>query len=592
MINSPHRRLWRHQGVAAGLLVTSVLTLSAATVPLAPHARAEEPTTINEHDLTADEATNLAWVSRQAYERLPGDREAKLDLLATSTWWTLKEGVMGAEPDEFRNFNNCEIDGNNVHFKDPNQQCGPGVTWQVGPAAVQVPNHSLETVESVAAEAYGNADTALAETLSEAGHEPGTAIREAAVADRGDVRKMWLLRNPAVGSQLVARDATPCFSESAEWCFAAGSRTQWDRQTVFAPNHDESVAVRAELRAHIAALTADADNDAPQDQDQHVTAKVWDLGGVALNVRAEATPDSASVGQLSTGDEVMISCQTEGPSVTNDVAGVTSTLWDYLPAHGGYVADAWVHTGVDGYVAPKCGAEGEPTDPPANGQECTARPYPEGSSAAEVRQLIKENHGLTFADAKYSWSDPVAAPTLRAFWEGLEKVSCTAFAEHVSEAAGSGFAVVADENAGGVWGHYREDGLLHIDVDQIGEQSPETLAWLVIHELSHPWSAQRDATYSSYLALAEQQGPLTPYGRVALDQSIAAGDGPDWNENFADMVAHYVARCSGLQMHTELSNDQRNPYDSGRYDAYYAWTAEHVFGGVEFGPAPGEQPSC
>jgi hypothetical protein len=69
------------------------------------------------------------------------------------------------------------------------------------------------------------------------------------------------------------------------------------------------------------------------------SGKVAGTAGKGLNVRAEARADSAQVTWLPEGKQVSIQCQVEGQSVAG------STLWDYLPAQGGYVADAYVDTG-------------------------------------------------------------------------------------------------------------------------------------------------------------------------------------------------------------------------------------------------------
>jgi hypothetical protein len=93
-------------------------------------------------------------------------------------------------------------------------------------------------------------------------------------------------------------------------------------------------------------------------------ATVGNTGGVGLTVRAAATPASAALGLVPTGTGVSISCQKYGASVTNE-AGFTSTLWDYVPARGGYLADAYMSTGYDFRIpgVPEC--SGGTTPPPA-----------------------------------------------------------------------------------------------------------------------------------------------------------------------------------------------------------------------------------
>ncbi len=54
-----------------------------------------------------------------------------------------------------------------------------------------------------------------------------------------------------------------------------------------------------------------------------------------------------------------IDCQTTGPSVKGKHG--TSRVWDHVPAKHGYVADSYVYTGSDGFVAPECGGKSTAT---------------------------------------------------------------------------------------------------------------------------------------------------------------------------------------------------------------------------------------
>lgn len=74
------------------------------------------------------------------------------------------------------------------------------------------------------------------------------------------------------------------------------------------------------------------------------SGKVWGTSGKGLNVRAEARSNSAQVAWLAEGKQVAIQCQVEGQTVGG------SALWDFLPAHGGYVSDAYVNTGHTGRI--------------------------------------------------------------------------------------------------------------------------------------------------------------------------------------------------------------------------------------------------
>lgn len=72
--------------------------------------------------------------------------------------------------------------------------------------------------------------------------------------------------------------------------------------------------------------------------------------GAPLTVRSGPGTGYRSVGSVSDGEAVRITCQVRGASVTGTYG--TSTLWDRIG--GGYVSDAYVSTGSDGQVAPTC----------------------------------------------------------------------------------------------------------------------------------------------------------------------------------------------------------------------------------------------
>ena len=74
--------------------------------------------------------------------------------------------------------------------------------------------------------------------------------------------------------------------------------------------------------------------------------------GVRLNVRSGPGTGYPVVRVLAEGARVPIYCQTPGTTVTGPYG--TSSIWDSI-GDGAYVSDAYVHTGSDGYVAPRCG---------------------------------------------------------------------------------------------------------------------------------------------------------------------------------------------------------------------------------------------
>ncbi|WP_329336317.1 SH3 domain-containing protein [Streptomyces sp. NBC_00663] len=73
--------------------------------------------------------------------------------------------------------------------------------------------------------------------------------------------------------------------------------------------------------------------------------------GVRLNVRSGPGTTYSIVDVLPEGAEVAILCQTPGTTIAGPYG--TSNIWDSI-ANGKYVSDAYVLTGSDGYVRPRC----------------------------------------------------------------------------------------------------------------------------------------------------------------------------------------------------------------------------------------------
>jgi uncharacterized protein YraI len=111
--------------------------------------------------------------------------------------------------------------------------------------------------------------------------------------------------------------------------------------------------------------------------------------GDPVNVRRAPTTTSTVVGSAANGRAVTIDCQTTGTSVTGHLG--TSTLWDYIPALGGYVSDTYVQTGSSARVAPDCGVG-------TGSAECST-----GVCAAEGQFKSSNGHFLVYdrnADGK------------------------------------------------------------------------------------------------------------------------------------------------------------------------------------------------
>ncbi|MGW2087737.1 SH3 domain-containing protein [Streptomyces sp. NPDC001880] len=73
--------------------------------------------------------------------------------------------------------------------------------------------------------------------------------------------------------------------------------------------------------------------------------------GYRVNVRTGPGTQYGIVRTLPYGMRVPVYCQKPGERVTGPYG--TSNLWDNI-ANGQFVSDAYVRTGSDGYIAPRC----------------------------------------------------------------------------------------------------------------------------------------------------------------------------------------------------------------------------------------------
>ena len=73
--------------------------------------------------------------------------------------------------------------------------------------------------------------------------------------------------------------------------------------------------------------------------------------GVRLNVRSGPGTSYPIVKVLPEGTRVPIFCQKAGTTVTGPYG--TTNIWDNI-ADSQFVSDAYVKTGSDGYIAPRC----------------------------------------------------------------------------------------------------------------------------------------------------------------------------------------------------------------------------------------------
>jgi GH24 family phage-related lysozyme (muramidase) len=80
-----------------------------------------------------------------------------------------------------------------------------------------------------------------------------------------------------------------------------------------------------------------------------VTVSAYPITGDVVNCRSGPGTSFSVVKQYTQGQDVSITCQTEGSNVNGN------TIWDKTADGNCYVSDYYVQTGVNGYVTGKCG---------------------------------------------------------------------------------------------------------------------------------------------------------------------------------------------------------------------------------------------
>lgn len=193
---------------------------------------------VNGYRISADEEKWVRWIAANTVPRIAGTRATRLTNASRATWWSLKEGVL--EIDNVHPYSNC---GRHL---GPLEVCPAGQAWQVGIAAVQVPNWPLAGNESLALQLYPGwtVRQVLAHTASYSGYPSGTATHDAVVNSTGSLRNSWLLRNHGVGFTQVTKDVTrECVNTSTYWCYGTG----WLESRLYAPNRSAALRVIGEL---------------------------------------------------------------------------------------------------------------------------------------------------------------------------------------------------------------------------------------------------------------------------------------------------------------------------------------------------------
>ncbi len=203
-------------------------------------------------------------------------------------------------------------------------------------------------------------------------------------------------------------------------------------------------------------------------------------------------------------------------------------------------------------------------------------PWPgKDASLSEIQKQIETNFSVKLAGS--GWSD-ANRKQIQILWESLDAVSCTEFMATIQQRNSGNIGINAAPISGYAWGDWglTKSGYVTMDFGKwsevLGNNDPGRLSRLIIHEFTHAWNADRfgnPAYWTQFQSLAKKQGQFTSYA------------GTKDTETLAEVVGYYVARCAA-----------DNPYDTGKFNDYYAWVKKNVFAGREFGPAPGTKAKC
>jgi hypothetical protein len=204
---------------------------------------------VNGHTVDEPACGWLYYIALEVVPLLEGTRSERVDKAAVVGWWSLKEGVLFL--DYALSYSNCGYTDGQRHI-GPLEVCPSGLAWQVGLAAVQVPDHPFDDVVATALRLFPG--MSVEEILEAAAVEAGLSSAEvAAVVASTDqsLRKSWLLRSSPVGFTHEEGLVTDqCIDRRLSWCFDDG----WYPSNLFAPDYDSAMAAIEDVRAIIDAL--------------------------------------------------------------------------------------------------------------------------------------------------------------------------------------------------------------------------------------------------------------------------------------------------------------------------------------------------
>ena len=202
-------------------------------------------------------------------------------------------------------------------------------------------------------------------------------------------------------------------------------------------------------------------------------------------------------------------------------------------------------------------------------------PFPEDASISELKDGITKNFGFKLTGSQWTKE---RRESIKILWQTLDAMECTPYREALQGKVNGNVGLNAASISGYAWGDWSltKGGYVSFDFSKfqkaLDSGDEGRLTRLVTHELAHVLNSDRDSNpeyWKVFKKLYAKEGRFSSYA------------GSSVTETFADVVGYYVGRCA-----------LDNPYDTGKYAAYYDYAKTYVFDGKEFGPAAGEKPNC
>lgn len=202
-------------------------------------------------------------------------------------------------------------------------------------------------------------------------------------------------------------------------------------------------------------------------------------------------------------------------------------------------------------------------------------PFPEDASIAELKAGITKNFGFKLTGSQ--WTEE-RRPSIKILWQTLDAMECTSYRKDLQAKVNGNVGLNAASIRGYAWGDWSLTKGSYVTYDfskfqkALDSGDEGRLTRLVAHELGHVLNSDRDSNpkyWRDFKKLYAKEGRFSSYA------------GSSVTETFADVIGYYVGRCA-----------LDNPYDSGEQNAYYEYAKTYIFGGKEFGPAPGEKLNC